>query len=67
MIGQMQGKFQLTVMAGVGHMVQEVSRHLQCHQYLRVKRFGVICRMIRHTLQISFSNFGGGMSTSHLA
>lgn len=25
MIGQMQGKFQLVVMAGVGHMVHEVS------------------------------------------
>ena len=26
MIGQMQGKFQMVVMPGVGHMLQEVSR-----------------------------------------
>ena len=27
MIGQMQGKFQMTVVPGVGHMLHEVSRH----------------------------------------
>lgn len=30
MIGQMQGKFQLVVLGGVGHMVQEVRFSLSC-------------------------------------
>ena len=30
MIGQMQGKFQLVVLANVGHMVHEVSHTIVC-------------------------------------
>jgi pimeloyl-ACP methyl ester carboxylesterase len=30
MIGQMQGKFQLVVVPGVGHMLHEVSHHPDC-------------------------------------
>lgn len=37
MIGQMQGKFQLMVMAGVGHMVQEVSLHFKYEAFCRVR------------------------------
>jgi len=37
MIGQMQGKFQMVVVPGVGHMLQEVSRAiLFCRQQLTV-------------------------------
>lgn len=47
MIGQMQGKFQMVVVPGVGHMVQEVLLHFcPSHDKFCVEIVFLFCRMI---------------------
>ena len=55
MIGQMQGKFQIVVVPGVGHMVQEVFLPLVTTNFVRKYRFFFFffCRTIRRDWQRS--------------
>lgn len=61
MIGQMQGKFQLTVIPNVGHMVQEVCAG-ECCEFLGERLTRGISRMIRLILPRCLSSFGSVMS-----
>jgi hypothetical protein len=65
MIGQMQGKFQMEVVPGVGHMLQEVCVFIVNSREILVDLLR--CRMIRLGLRKSWLTFGGGTKGLSLA